>query len=128
MAALQPSILITDDDLQFRETLGGLLQPCGFRTILAGDGEQALRIIRSDTVHLLLLDVHMPKLTGIETFRLARQTQAELPCILMTARLDDVIRKEAEQARVFSILSKPVSRREITTAVQRALRQTYGWG
>ena len=60
----QPSILITDDDQDFRETLAEVLEPRGFRTLLAGDGPQALEIVRKEQVHVLVLDMHLPKLTG----------------------------------------------------------------
>ena len=124
----QPSILITDDDRDFRETLSGVLEPCGFRTLLADDGQQALDIVQSEPVHLLLLDMHMPRLTGLETLRLVKKIKAMLPCILLSGMLDDAIRHEAEQAKVFSVLAKPVSRIEITTQVELAMSSTYGWG
>jgi hypothetical protein len=60
-----PSILITDDDHGFRETVRGMFEPRGFRTYLAADGEEALRIVGAEPVHLLLLDMHMPRLTAI---------------------------------------------------------------
>ncbi|OHB80686.1 MAG: hypothetical protein A2W31_12835 [Planctomycetes bacterium RBG_16_64_10] len=124
----EPSILIADDDRDFRETLGAVLAPRGFRTLLASDGEEALHIIRSVEVHLLVVDMHMPKLTGLETLRLVKQVKATLPCILLSAQLDDVIRAQAERARVFSVLAKPISRLEITQVVERAIQSTYGWG
>ena len=83
MLLKSPSLLITDDDSDFRETLHLALEPRGFRTLLAGDGEEALQIVRREEVHLLLLDMHMPKLTGLETLRLVRQFRAMLPCILL---------------------------------------------
>jgi CheY-like chemotaxis protein len=127
MTGLNPSILITDDDLEFRETLGGIFAPLGFRTLLAGDGEEALDIVRNDEVHLLLLDNNMPKLTGLETVRRIRGLADRLPCILLSARMDDVLREQARLAQVFSVLSKPVTRLQITDAVSQALKQTYGW-
>ena len=65
-----------------RETLCEVLSPQGFRTLLAEDGEQAVRIVRTERVHLVLLDMHMPKLTGLETLRQVKQLKALLPCIL----------------------------------------------
>ena len=64
-----PSLLITDDDPGFRETLRVVFEPKGFRTLLASDGEEALKIVHSETVHVVLLDMHMPRLTGLETLR-----------------------------------------------------------
>jgi CheY-like chemotaxis protein len=120
-----PSILITDDDVDFRETLQDVLAPQGYRTLLAGDGEEALRIVERQPVHLLLIDMHMPKLTGLETFRLVREMRAMLPCILLSAAADEHLVREARSMRIFRVLSKPVSRRRITLTVQLALAKTY---
>lgn len=122
-----PSLLITDDDPAFRETLQGVFEPEGFRTLLAGDGEEALGIVRREKVHLVLLDMHMPKLTGLETLRRVRQLRAILPCILLSADLDELIVEQAQRLRAFSVLAKPVTRRQITGVVRDALRMTYNW-
>ena len=122
-----PSLLIADDDTQFRETLRGVFEPKGFRTILAGDGEEAVDIVRSQEVHLLLLDMHMPKLTGLETLRRVRLFKSMLPCILLSARLDELIIEQAKRAHTFSVLAKPVTLGQLTGTVRRALRWTYDW-
>lgn len=127
MSTPAPSILITDDDLAFRETLQTVFEPHGFRTLTAGDGEEAVEIVRCKEVHLVLLDMHMPKLTGVETIRRLKQFKAMLPCILMSAQLDECIVEQARIVRAFSVLSKPMSRREITGAVRLALERTYNW-
>ena len=121
-----PSLLITDDDHDFRETLRDVFEP-RFRTLTAGDGEEALAIVRSQEVHLLLLDMHMPKLTGLETLRQVKQFKSRLPCILLSAGLDDAIIRQAQLAEAFSVLSKPISRRQLTTTVEAAMRRIYNW-
>jgi CheY-like chemotaxis protein len=125
--AMLPSILITDDDRDFRETLRGVFEPLGFRTLLAGDGDEALDIVRREDVHLLLLDMHMPRLTGLETLRLVKQFKSRLPCILLSANADAILVEQAMRADAFSFLSKPVTRQKITTTVWLALRGTYNW-
>ena len=122
-----PSLLITDDDLAFRETLQGVLRPQGFRTLLAGDGEEALRIVRTQEVHVVLLDMHMPRLTGLETLRRLKQFRAMLPCILLSGHLDELLVEQARLAQAFSVLPKPVTRRQITGVIRRALQRTYDW-
>ena len=122
-----PSLLITNDDLDFRETLQVVFEPKGFRTLLAGDGEEALRIVRHEEVHLLLLDMHMPRLTGLETLRLVKQFKAILPCILLSANLDELIVEQAQREHAFSVLSKPVTRLQIIGIVRQALERTYNW-
>ena len=73
------------------------------------------------------LTMSMPKLTGLETLRLLKQFKSVLPCILMSARLDELLIEQARLAQAFSVLSKPVTRLEITGVVRQALERTYNW-
>jgi CheY-like chemotaxis protein len=122
-----PSLLITDDDLDFRETLRIVFEPRGFRTLLAGDGEEALEILRHQEVHLLLIDMHMPKLTGLETLRQVKRFKSRLPCILLSAALDESLILQARNAEAFSVLSKPITRQTLTSTVDAAMRRIYNW-
>ena len=63
---VSPSLLITDDDRDFRETLRDVFEPRGFHTVLASDGVEALEIVRTREIHLVLIDMHMPRLSGME--------------------------------------------------------------
>lgn len=121
-----PSLLITDDDHDFRETLRCVFES-RFRTLVASDGLEALEILRHQEVHLMLLDMHMPRLTGLETIRQVRQLKWRLPCILLSARVDETLIHEATLAEAFSVLSKPVSREKLTNTVADALRRVYNW-
>jgi CheY-like chemotaxis protein len=122
-----PSLLITDDDPGFRETLRVAFEPKGFRTLLAGDGEEALKIVHTETVHVVLLDMHMPRLTGLETLRMLKEFRAMLPCILLSAQLDERIVEQAQRANAFSVLSKTITLKQITGVVRQALQRTYAW-
>jgi CheY-like chemotaxis protein len=127
MLIRSPSLLITDDDAAFRQTLCGLFRQRGFRTLAASDGQEALEIVSREPVHLLLLDVHMPRLTGLETLQLVKQINDLLPIILLTAQLDEAILEQARQANAFSILRKPVALRVLTDVVAQAMRTAYNW-
>jgi CheY-like chemotaxis protein len=128
MAVFQvPSILITDDDTPFRDTIRDMLEPCGYRLSLASSGEEALEIVERQDIHLLLLDMHMSRLTGLETARRVYQRKLALPWILMSARVDEDLMQQAQQADVFTVLRKPVDRTTITSNVALALRQRYDW-
>lgn len=120
------SILITDDDRGCRETLREIVEPEGFRTLLASCGEEALEIVRDEPVHLVLLDLHMPTLTGLETLQLVRQINALLPCILVTADASAQVMRQAQQARAYSVIPKPVSKNVVLYIVVRALIRSYG--
>ena len=67
------SILIADDDTPAREALRDIVEQEGYRTILASSGVEAVDLIQEVQVHLVLLDMHMPNLTGLETLHLVRQ-------------------------------------------------------
>lgn len=122
-----PSLLITDDDDGFRETLRSVFEPWRFRTLMAADGEEALWIVRREKVHLALLDMHMPKLTGLDTLRRLKEFRAMLPCILLSAQLDETVIEQARLAHAHSVLSKSLTVGQITAAVLGALRRTYAW-
>jgi two-component system chemotaxis response regulator CheY len=120
------SILITDDDVGAREILRSIVEPEGFRTVLASSGEQALDIVREEPIHLALLDMHMPTLTGLETLQLVHQINELLPCILVTADPTEGLMRQAFRARAYSVIPKPVSKHMVLYTVVRALMRVYG--
>ena len=120
------SILITDDDTGSRETLREIVEPRGFRTLLASSGEEAVDIVRAGLVHLLLLDMHMPTMTGLETLQLVRQFKADLPCVLVTGDASDSLLLQAIQAHVFAVVPKPINKNMVLWTVLRALSRFYG--
>ena len=120
------SILIADDDRNSRNALRDIIQPEGFETITASSGEEAIDIIRGVTIHLVLLDMHMPKLTGLETLVIVRQINATLPAILVTGDPSDSLVRAAIQAQFYSVLPKPVSKGLLLYTVLKALARFYG--
>jgi CheY-like chemotaxis protein len=119
-------ILITDDDPDCREALREIMEPEGFHTLLASCGEEALDIAQSEAVHLALLDMHMPTLTGLETLRMLRQIHALLPCILITADVTESLIREACQEKAYSVIPKPVNKNVVLYTVVRTLVRVYG--
>src|SRR5437763_9309225 len=121
------SILIADDDRGNREALGEVLEHEGFRTILAEDGGRAVELVQVDLVHLVLFDMHMPRLTGLEAFAVIRQTlDRVLPAVLMTADANNDLIRQAFAAQVYSVIPKPVSANVVLHTLERALAKVYG--
>ena len=120
------SILITDDDRGVRSALREIVESKGFHSFEAKCGEEALEIVQAEPVHLALLDMHMPGLTGLETLQLVRQVNAVLPAILITADATFELMRQAFQAHVFSVIPKPPSKNVVLTTVIRALVRAYG--
>lgn len=117
-------LLVADDDAEFRRTLRLVLEP-HVELFEAACGEEAVEIVRTRKVDLVLLDMNMQALTGLDTLRLVKSLRAALPCIIITASFTDELRKSAAQADAFSVLKKPVTRRLLLSTVSRALEAAY---
>lgn len=126
MSAIQDySILITDDDAGVRETLHEILAPSGYRMFLAESGEEAIDIVREHPVHIALLDMHLPRLSGLETLAIFRQMRVVLPAILISGECDESLMRRALSEQAYCVLAKPVSRHVVVHVVHKALRKFY---
>ena len=117
-------LLVADDDAEFRRTLRLVLEP-HVDLCEAACGEEAIEIVRTRSVDLVLLDMHMQALSGLDTLRLVKSLRATLPCIMITASFTDELRRNAVEAEAFAVLKKPVSRRNLLRAVSQALESAY---
>ena len=118
-------VLIADDDAGFRDVLRDIFQPY-FTLIEAVSGEQALEYVAQIKVDLLVLDMNMDELTGLETIRIVKRIDAHLPCILVTADATDELRQQAEAVDAWSVLKKPVRKLELLQTVSTAIDSIYG--
>lgn len=121
----RPSILVTDDDPAARETFREIFEPEGYQTLFAESGEEAIDIARDRDVHLALMDVHLPRLSGLETINLLRQFNRLFPVILVSAESDDDLLRKALAVQAYSVLAKPVSKHVVIYVVTRALAKFY---
>jgi len=118
---MEHRVLITDDDEAFRMTLDEILQRRGYSTCQACDGLEAIEAIECGNIHLALFDIHMPRLDGLGALERVRRALPQLPCILMSAKLDDRILARAEQLQAQAILPKPFSISDLVQSIKRAL-------
>ena len=117
-------LLIADDDAAFREALRQIFDPY-FELAEASSGEEAIAIVEYQPVHIVLLDMNMHELTGLETLRVLKTINEEAPCILITADATEELVRDAEAADAFSVLAKPVSKNELFVTVSTALEDAY---
>jgi CheY-like chemotaxis protein len=121
------TVVVADDDRGTREALGEVLEAQGFRPVLAADGGEAVEIVQVQLVHLVLFDMHMPRLTGLEALNLLRHTlDRVLPAVLMTADATSELMRQALSAQVYSVIPKPVKVNVVLHTLARALAQVYG--
>jgi DNA-binding NtrC family response regulator len=121
MASDTPRILIVDDDPGQRSLLNSFLRGQGFETAVADSGEHALEMLRAGKFAMMISDVRMPGLSGLETLRLARQEHATLPVLLVTAFTDIRDAVAAMRDGAVNYLAKPIDLDELLTSVRRAV-------
>ena len=117
-----PSILVVDDDLRICELLETVLKEESYQVYIANDGERALEILSDVSIDLLLLDVMMPKLNGIQT---ARQVSKRFstPILMLTALDDESSKIESFTAGADQYLPKPFSVPELLMRLKSMLRR-----
>ena len=116
-----PRILIVDDDPGQRSLLDSFLRSQKFETVLADSGKLALETLRAGKFDMMISDVRMPGLTGLETLRLARKEHATLPVLLVTAFTDVRDAVAAMRDGAVNYLSKPFDLDELLASVRAAI-------
>jgi DNA-binding response OmpR family regulator len=116
-------VLVVDDDADIRELVTFKLQQAGYTVEAAPDGQLGLDAALANTPDLILLDLMMPKLSGIEVCRLLRDNDAtaETPVILFTAKAQEADVQRGFSAGADDYIVKPFSPRELITRVQAVL-------
>ena len=103
-----PRVLIVDDEPDAVEMLREFLTPKGYEVITALDGEEALRKVKEERPHLILLDVRMPKMNGMEVLKRVREIDHEVGIIMVTAVKEEQTGRQALQLGAFDYITKPL--------------------
>jgi two-component system response regulator PilR (NtrC family) len=103
-----PRVLVVDDEPDAVELLREFLSGKGYQVITAADGEEALRQVKAERPHLILLDVRMPKLNGLEVLRRVREIDHEVGVIMVTAVNEEETGRQALQMGAFDYITKPL--------------------
>ena len=120
------SILVTDDDAEFRAAVCESIAPKGYHTLTAESGTEAIRIVRTEVVHALIMDVNMPDIDGIEAFETIELiVPSHLPCIFMSGHWTDEMRMRAMMARAYRMLPKPMSLQLVRMLVDDIIHKFY---
>ncbi|HEX9294564.1 MAG TPA: sigma-54 dependent transcriptional regulator [Polyangiaceae bacterium] len=115
-------ILVVDDEANLRRVLAAQLSRDGYEVHTAPDGEAGLAVLREHHIDLVITDLRMPKLDGMELLRQALRTEPELPVVILTAHgtVDNAV--EALKTGAFDYITKPFDQAEVRTIVRKALR------
>jgi len=117
------NILLVDDHKPFRDSLAKILEGEGLRVFPANDGEEALDILRNELIHLVLTDLKMPKMDGVELLKVAKTIHPEVEVILITGygTVDTAVTAMKDGA--FDYIQKPFKPREILKLVRKAIEK-----
>ncbi|MFH1686295.1 MAG: response regulator [bacterium] len=119
-----PKILLVDDEREFVQTLSERLNTRNLRSSIAYDGEQALEMIEQEIPDVIVLDLLMPGIDGIETLRRVKRSHPEVEVIILTGHGSDREQAMAEDLGAFAYLRKPVNVNELT----RIMKEAYAKG
>ena len=115
-------ILIVDDEESIRQSLQGILKDEGFKTTFAGNGEQCLQMINIEDPDLILLDIWMPGIDGLETLKRIKQTRAQQLVVMMSGHGTIETAIKATRLGAFDFIEKPLSLEKVLLSIENALK------
>ena len=117
------TILVVEDETTLRETLADALEVEGFRVIAAADGREALTRFRADRPDLVLLDLMLPELSGIEVCRIIR-AESGVPIVMLTAKDSELDKVVGLELGADDYVTKPFSLRELSARIRALFRRS----
>lgn len=125
---MKPLILAVDDDIRSRKLACDFLAVSGYRVAEAGDGEECLCAVTRERPDLILLDMQMPRMDGVETMKRLKGNPltSAIPVVILSASAMDSEKKKMRDAGFNIVLSKPVNLRELMATVKACLNGASG--
>ncbi len=120
---MKPSILVVDDDDNIREVIHAVLTQAGFQVLVAASGEAAVALLKRSRFELMLLDVHMPKMSGLEVLAAMKQIADAPPVLMVTADSQTATVREALSLGCAGYIAKPFTPAALVERVRRVLPQ-----
>ncbi len=117
------AVMIVDDEAGIRETLAGILQDEGYEAIEVVSGEEALRVAKDSTPDVVLLDVWLLGMDGIQTMKELKEYDPDLPVVIISGHANVELAVKATKIGAYDFLEKPLSMEKILLTVQRAIEK-----
>lgn len=115
------TVLVVDDEPMLRDIFGEWLEDSGMKVMTAHDGRSAIESMRGNSIDLLLSDVRMPGMDGLELVRTVRAEEIALEHAVLISGFNDLVMRDAYDAGVETILQKPIAMEVLLEAVDKAL-------
>ena len=117
------TILVVEDEITLRETLAEALEVEGYRVVAAADGREALERFRADRPDLVLLDLMLPELSGVEVTRIVR-AESDVPIVMLTAKDAEIDKVVGLELGADDYVTKPFSLRELSARIRALFRRS----
>ena len=121
MPDVRPNIVVVDDDPGMNQGIERLLKAAGYRTVTFPSAEQLLEAGAADNADCLILDIHLPGISGFELRRILHQNGSDAPVIFITAYDDPASKAEAVRAGASGYFTKPFPGQTLLTSINKAL-------
>ena len=115
------TILLVDDNKEFIQNLADILELKRYSVLTATDGFQALDILKVSPVDLILMDIKMPVMNGVETYKRIKKISPETPVIMLTAFAMEELIQESLKEGAFACLKKPLDFDELFSTIEKAI-------
>lgn len=121
---MKTNVLVVDDLRSIRLTLGGILEDEGYNVVMAENGYQAIEAAKQTPFDLIFMDIKMPGINGVQTFREIKKVNPEAVVIMMTAySVEDLVREALEEG-AYAVVYKPFDIDKIVSIIESALQKT----
>ncbi|MGL6104641.1 response regulator transcription factor [Romboutsia sp.] len=121
---MQNKILVVDDEKEIRDLLEIYLLNEGYKVIKASNGEEAIEVLEKESVQLIVLDIMMPKMDGIEVCKIVRRTM-NTPILMLSAKCEDMDKIQGIMTGADDYITKPFNPLEFIVRVKALLRRAY---
>ncbi|HTG72806.1 MAG TPA: sigma-54 dependent transcriptional regulator, partial [Terriglobia bacterium] len=120
-----PTVLVVDDDAEGRAAMLKVLEGSGYKTLEADNGQQALDILLQDSIDVLVTDLRLPVMDGVELLKRAKAADQEIEVILITGHGTVEVAVEAIKEGAYDFITKPVKKAQLLHAVDKASERQY---
>ena len=122
MIAKRPRIMVVDDDSGIRTTLEAIIEDAGYEVIGVDNGYEAIELARTAPSDLIFLDINMPGINGVETFRGIKEANPEIVVVMMTAHAMAGLVEEALAEGAYAVVYKPLDVGQLIDTIQSVLK------
>ncbi|MDA8326054.1 MAG: sigma-54 dependent transcriptional regulator [Nitrospiraceae bacterium] len=119
-----PKVLIVDDEANIRESLADILSDEGYEIGMAGSGEEALEAIRRESPEIVLLDIWLPGMDGVEALKQIKAQHEDLPVVMITGHGTIELAVKTTKMGAYDFMQKPLSIERVLLTVKRALERS----